>query len=162
MERDPLAQYRRVSLETQVDQATPHRLIQLLFEGLTERLQRLLLVLRAPDADTNPERSALFARLLDILSTLRSSLQSSTQAIDPIEKLPLSSSLPSVSGVFSDELPRDLPRNLDALYEYCQRRLLQANIESDADAVAEVFNLINTLKLAWDDISPTVAVTVLS
>jgi flagellar protein FliS len=48
----------------------------------------------------------------------------------------------------------DLVGNLDALYDYMQRRLLAANIRNDPAMIDEVSNLMRTVKSAWDQISP--------
>ena len=42
--------------------------------------------------------------------------------------------------------------NLERLYDYMTRRLLEANAAKDADLLTEVMGLIKEIKLAWDEI----------
>ena len=42
--------------------------------------------------------------------------------------------------------------NLLALYAYCQRKLTQANINNDIEAVVEVSSIIKEIKEGWDSI----------
>jgi flagellar secretion chaperone FliS len=39
-----------------------------------------------------------------------------------------------------------------ALYAYCQRKLTQANINNDIEAVVEVSSIIKEIKEGWDSI----------
>ncbi len=45
-----------------------------------------------------------------------------------------------------------LALNLDALYEYMSRRLLEANIKNQPEILEEVYRLLGELKDAWDAI----------
>jgi flagellar protein FliS len=47
------------------------------------------------------------------------------------------------------ELKGDLTNNLEALYEYMNRRLLEASIENDVDKLDEVARLMNEVKAGW-------------
>ena len=42
--------------------------------------------------------------------------------------------------------------NLLALYDYCQRRLVQANVDNDIEIISEVANIIKEIKEGWDSI----------
>ncbi|HHT01247.1 MAG TPA: flagellar export chaperone FliS [Firmicutes bacterium] len=44
-----------------------------------------------------------------------------------------------------------ISRQLDALYEFCLRRLVEANVRKDETAVQEVTELIGDLRGAWRD-----------
>lgn len=46
-----------------------------------------------------------------------------------------------------------IAENLDALYNYMSRRLLQADLKKDIAAIDEVIHLLEELKSAWEDIS---------
>lgn len=48
----------------------------------------------------------------------------------------------------------ELADNLAALYDYMQRRLLEANLKSDADMLDEVASLLRDILDGWDAIPP--------
>lgn len=45
----------------------------------------------------------------------------------------------------------EIARNLYNLYDYMNRRLIQANIRKDPSLVDEVINLLNSLKKSWEE-----------
>jgi flagellar secretion chaperone FliS len=45
-----------------------------------------------------------------------------------------------------------LPERLDGLYDYMSRRLLEASTYNKSEVVAEVIDLMNTVKSGWDGI----------
>lgn len=49
-----------------------------------------------------------------------------------------------------------LAQNLSDLYEYMTRRLIHANLNGDARAIAEVLSLIGEIRGAWAAIGPQV------
>lgn len=49
-----------------------------------------------------------------------------------------------------------IAQNLSDLYEYMTRRLMHANLNSDAAAVAEVQGLLGEIRSAWVAIGPEV------
>lgn len=49
-----------------------------------------------------------------------------------------------------------LAANLDGLYDYMIRQLIQANLHSDAAKVAEVLGLLSEIRSAWTAIGPVV------
>jgi flagellar protein FliS len=50
---------------------------------------------------------------------------------------------------------KEIAENLDNLYEYCERRLLKANIDNDPGILDEVSSLLHEVKSAWDSIPPS-------
>jgi len=48
----------------------------------------------------------------------------------------------------------EISKNLNDLYDYMERRLLEANLKSDLTMLDEVASLIFEIKSAWDAISP--------
>jgi flagellar protein FliS len=48
----------------------------------------------------------------------------------------------------------ELTDNLDALYDYCVRRLTEANLRNDAGMVQEVRGLLAPVAQAWNQIRP--------
>jgi flagellar protein FliS len=124
--QEALKQYRQLGLETQINNASPHRLIQLLMDGALERLNGAKLAMERGDAAT---KGALIGKAMGIISGLRSSLNM------------------EVDG-------SDLPERLDNLYDYMGRRLLEASSFNKTEIVIEVIDLLKTVKSGWDGIEP--------
>lgn len=119
-----LAQYNRVGTVSAVEDASPHRLIQLLLDA---GLERIAGARRALDAGDIAARGEAIGKALDIVAGLRSSL--------------------------NFEAGGELATNLDALYDYLERRLLQANLEADAEMLDEAATLLRQVKDGWDGIA---------
>lgn len=122
--QEALKQYRQLGLETQVNNASPHRLIQLLMEGALARLAGAQAAIERGDSAT---KGALVGKAMGIISGLRSSLDMNVQ-------------------------DSSLPENLDNLYDYMGRRLLIASTQNDPEIIAEVVELLKTIKSGWDGI----------
>ncbi|ARN73050.1 flagellar export chaperone FliS [Oceanicoccus sagamiensis] len=123
-----LAQYQQVNTGSGVEDASPHRLIQMLMEGM---LQRLAEAKGAIQRNSASEKGEAIGKAVTIVAGLRNSLNK------------------EVGGEMAD--------NLDDLYDYMQRRLLEANIGSSEDIVDEVMALMRTIKSGWDGIAEEVA-----
>jgi flagellar secretion chaperone FliS len=122
-----LAAYRSVSVHGGVDNADPHRLVQMLMDALAERLSTALGCIKGGEI-------ARKAQLLHSCVVLVAELRGSLNLVEGGE----------------------LAQNLDNLYDYMTRRLLQANVQSDAARVAEVLGLLNEIRGAWVAIGPEV------
>lgn len=120
-----LDQYRSASTYGDADAGSPHKLVEMLYAGILERLATA--------------RGAMSRG--DVTVKLRA--LSATLAI--VEHLRLS--LDKTGG-------GEIARNLDDLYEYMGRRLLHANLHDDLAAVDELLELARRLKTAWDGIAP--------
>ncbi|WP_020209460.1 flagellar export chaperone FliS [Gilvimarinus chinensis] len=119
-----VSQYRQLGLQGEVSNASPHRLIQMLFEGL---LQQLDLASAAFDRKDIAARGEHLGRAIAIVEGLRDSLNLEVA---------------------------ELARQLDSLYEYCTLSLLNANKNQNPDQVREVRQLLWVLKTGWDAIAP--------
>ena len=124
--QEALKQYRELGLETQINSASPHRLIQLLMDGALDRMNGAKAAMVRGDAAT---KGVLIGKAMGIISGLRSSLDMSVQGTD-------------------------LPERLDDLYEYMGRRLLEASDSNSIDLLVEVIDLLKTIKSGWDAIEP--------
>ena len=122
--KEALKQYRQLGVESEVSHASPHRLIQLLFEGALSKLAAAQGALERGDLATKGEA---LSKAISIIGGLRSSLDLSTG---------------------------EIAENLDRLYEYMNVRLLEASMHKDAQKIAEVTQLLKTLKSGWDEITP--------
>lgn len=123
--------YGQVQVDTNVETASPHKLIALLFDGA---LVAIANARRYMDQGDIAARGAAISKTIAIIQEgLRASI--------------------------SLEAGGEVAQNLDSLYEYMTYRLLQANLKSDAEALAEVDVLLRDIKGAWDEIgAPKVAV----
>ncbi len=119
--------YRSVGAHGRVEGADPHRLVQLMFEALLDRLA-------LARGHMEQGRTALKGESL-------------SRAIALIESLTASLDL---------EKGGEIAGNLSALYDYAMRRLLEANLRNDPAAIDEVAGLLREVKGAWDAIAPSV------
>lgn len=124
--QEALKQYRQLGIESEVSNASPHRLIQMLFEGALGRLAGAQGAIERGDVAVKGE---LLGKAIAIVGGLRSSL---------------------------DMDAGELSERLDQLYEYVNLRLLEASAQNDAEKVAEVIQLLKTVKSGWDEIGPQV------
>jgi flagellar protein FliS len=117
--------YYSSSRASEAREATPHRLVAMLYDGALERLGQACAALAAADlvAKVRAINSAM-----EIVSYLRS--------------------------ILNMEAGGDISRRLDALYDYALRRLAQGNASNDAEALREVVRLLGTIKSGWDAIAP--------
>jgi flagellar protein FliS len=119
-----LSAYRQVGASSGVQDADPHRLIQMLLQGLMDDLRAAEGHVRGGDMEAKVRH---IGRAMDIIETLRASL---------------------------DFNAGDLSENLDALYEYMGTRLTESNASNRAEGIAEVAALLTPIKQAWDEIRP--------
>jgi flagellar protein FliS len=123
-----LAQYQRVSTRAAAEGASPHQLIQMLMNGV---LQRLAEAKGAIQRRAVAEKGEALGKAISILGGLRDSL--------------------------NKEVGGEIATNLDDLYAYMSRRLLEANLHSDEQIIDEVANLMKTIKSGWDGIAEQAA-----
>ena len=118
-----LRQYQQVNAHSGAAYASPHRLIQMLMEGALERIAVAKGCIQRQDTVAKGEQ---ISRAIAIIGGLREGL--------------------------NHEAGGQLAANLDALYDYLQRRLLEANLHSDLLILDEVADLLRPIKEAWDEI----------
>jgi flagellar protein FliS len=124
-----LSQYQQVNTAALVENASPHKLIQMLMQGCMQRLAEAKGALQRKDV---PAKGLAIGKAIDIIGGLQSSLNK------------------QVAG-------SALPQQLDSLYGYMQQRLLEANLKNDMTIVDEVAGLMRTVKEGWDGIEPAAA-----
>lgn len=118
-----LNQYRQVRVQGGVTEASPHRLVQMLMEGALDRVNTAKgNMIRNEFVDKGRHISSA----ISIIDGLRSSLD--------------------------QEKGGEIARNLDALYDYMNRRLLEANVKNSVDMLNEVQSLLMEIKSGWDAI----------
>jgi flagellar protein FliS len=116
-------EYSQVSLQTEVMEADPHKLIQLLLEGALTRLSMAKSYIEKKDFAAKNEK---IGRAIDIVCALQESLDHER------------------GGEISD--------NLERLYDYMTRRLFEANTKNDMDIINEVMGLLSEVKSGWEGI----------
>ncbi len=118
--RNALKAYKSVDIESNAAYADGVQLVQMLFDGLLESLDK---------ADGHIERGEI---------------KDKNQVIGRAQKIifGLQMSLDMEKG-------GDLSRNLNDLYEYSVRRLLHAHTKNDVEALREVKSLIREVSSAW-------------
>jgi flagellar secretion chaperone FliS len=118
--------YARVGLETGVNGASPHGLITLLFQGARRAIT--LGRMHMENKDFMAKGKALSHATLIIGGGLQQSLN--------LEK------------------GGDLAAQLNTLYDYMTRRLLEANLHNDPAILLEVDGLLATIEEGWNAINP--------
>jgi flagellar protein FliS len=103
--------------------ASPHRLITMLYDGVIERLGRGASALSSND--------------------LAGKVRAVNSAMEMITYL---------RAILDFNAGGDIARQFDALYDYMLRRLTQANAANDPKGLHEVMQLVSTVKSGWEQI----------
>lgn len=120
--------YSSLHVHSAVEDASPHRLIQMLFEGALERIAQAKGAIQQRQIARKGE---LIGKAINIVGGLQ--------------------------GCLDDREGGELARNLDGLYDYIIQRLTQANYETNPEILDECGRLLGEIKTAWDAIAPQVA-----
>lgn len=120
--------YARVSLETGIDSASPHKLIVMLFDGAVTAVRSALAHMKAGDIAAKGKAISKAITIID--NGLRVSLDKDAGG--------------------------DIATNLDSLYGYMSARLLHANVRNDQEALGEVDRLLSDLRETWNAIGDQV------
>ncbi len=115
-----LHQYRSVNTQTSVIDVDRHKLITLLFDGAIERINTAKARIQAKDYEG---KNRLITKAIEITAGLKSFLDMDQGA--------------------------DLAQNLFDLYDYCERRLLEANIKNDVQILDEVSDHLRKVRDGW-------------
>lgn len=119
--RSAVAQYGKVAAESEVAYASPHRLVQMLMEGALDKLATAKGQIDRADYEG---KSKHITWAITIINGLRGSLDM--------------------------EAGGEIAVNLDDLYSYMTRRLIDANVKNSVEALDEVSGLMLEIKGAWD------------
>lgn len=115
--------YNQVAVQTGVNEASPHRLIQMLLDAALEKIAKAKGFMVNKKIQEKGENIGL---AISIIDALRASLDMQRGG--------------------------EVSQNLENLYEYMTRRLTEANVRNDVALLDEVANLISPIKEAWDSI----------
>ena len=114
-------QYSQVGVTTGIEQASPHRLIQMLMGGA---IDRIAIAKGAMERKDTANKGAHISWAISIIDGMRASLDKNAGG--------------------------EIAQNLDDLYDYMIRRLMRANMEDNPDLLDEVLSLLRSIKDAWD------------
>jgi flagellar protein FliS len=115
-----IGKYRKVDVHSAVLGASPHRLVQLLFDGAISRAAEARAHIERRDI---PRKVASINACLAIVNGLRGSLNMDQGG--------------------------EIAIHLDRLYDYIARRLIAANSRNDVEAVREVHKLLSEIRSGW-------------
>jgi len=119
-----ISAYNQVSLETSVQDADPHKLIAMLFDGA------LLAIAKARNEILLQQTAAKGKSISHAIAIIGEGLNAS------LDK--------NVGG--------KLAQDLSALYDYMVHRLVTANLHNDTEILDEVKQLLSELRDAWNSI----------
>lgn len=118
-----MQQYRQNHIQGGVAAATPHRLVQMLMEGVQEKLLAAKGYMAAKNIAKKGEHISWAITIID-----------------------------SLRACLNMEAGGEIAENLSRLYDYMETRLLEANIKNDPVIIDEVGQLMAQVKFGWDSI----------
>lgn len=121
--RKSLQSYRKVSLDSEIAVASPHRIIQMMFEGALQRIAQARYAIEKNDIEN---KGIFISKTIGIITGLNGSLNMDDGG--------------------------DIAGNLANLYDFMLRRLSEANINNDLLALDDVTEILLTIKEGWDAI----------
>lgn len=119
-----LKNYQQNNIEAAVNEASPHKLVELLLHGAIEKI--------------NLSKQFMIQNQIELKGI------NISHAISIIDSLQAS---------LNKEKGGEIAEKLFDLYDYVSRKLVEANLKNDQDLLDEVINLLNTIKSAWDEIA---------
>jgi flagellar protein FliS len=122
--RSALNQYSQNAVQAGIESASPHRLIQMLMEGA---LAKIAVARGHMERGEIRNKGEQIGCAISILEGLKASLD--------------------------HEKGGDIARNLEDLYTYMERRLIESNRGNDVSLLDEVSDLLKQIKEAWDAIA---------
>ncbi len=117
-------QYQQLDTQSNIADASPHRLIQLMME---RALVKIGVARGHMTRKETAEKGASISDAISIIAGLQASL--------------------------NHKADTKMAENFDALYAYMMRRLLEANLHDETAPLDEVMSLLSELKEAWDAIA---------
>lgn len=121
--------YQQIGVQSVVTEASPHQLINMLFEGLLKSLRATKVAMESHNVEEKIRHITKAQRIIQ-------------------EGLILGLDL---------EKGGELAENLLALYDYCMVKLTQANASNNVALVEEVTKLIEPVAQSWSAIGPDAA-----
>lgn len=120
--------YRQIGVATSIDGASPHRLIEMLFDGYAEAVNQARGAMRERQVEAKGKSISRAAKIVD----------------------------EGLKACLNLEAGGALATDLRNLYDYVALRLVLANVRNDEKILDECARLIEPLRQAWKDIGPQV------
>lgn len=118
--------YTAVSLDSQINGATPHQLIVLLYDGAINAMKRAEIYFQSGNI---PRRGEMISRTINIIDNgLRAGLD--------------------------HEKGGQIAEELESLYEYISRTLLEANVTKSGEKLPHLIALMTEMSETWQAIAP--------
>lgn len=118
-----IQQYKSIELQTRIESATPHQLIDLLLQGARSHIAAAQGNIQRQQVS---EKGEHIGKAIGIIEGLRTSL--------------------------NHEKGGEIAGNLDKLYDYIQQILLKANIDNNAELLVQCNGLLAQIHQAWQEI----------
>jgi flagellar secretion chaperone FliS len=116
-----LNQYAQTSVLTGIENATPHRMVQMLYDGVLDRIAQAKGLMLRKDFE---KKSKTINNIIEIISHLQQSLDLDTGG--------------------------EVAQNLYALYGYMLQQVFKASRHNDPALLDEVTSLMKNISQAWD------------
>lgn len=121
MKQKFLNQYQQTSVETGLENATPHKLVTMLYDGIIGNLAAAKGAIQRKDFEQKAEK---MNKAVSIVGSLRSNLDMKNGG--------------------------EVAENYEALYAYINRTLFDASAKNDEQKLDEVIQLVKELKASWE------------
>ncbi len=122
-----LSTYNAMAAHAALEDASPHRITQLLYQAVFDALSNAR---RAMDRGDTPTKGAQLSYAIDLMGAL-------LDGVNP------------EAGELADQLTQ--------LYRYVTRRIVLANLHNDREGLNECVDLLTPIARAWDRLAPTAA-----
>lgn len=127
MQSNAINSYNKVARDAQVEGASPHELVKIMFDELLKALDQGVVLIEKGDIAGKSER---ISRALNILNALDASLD-------------------------FDE-GGDISVGLAQIYGHCKQKVVTAHVRNDVEAIKEAKTIINDIAEAWTQIGEQV------
>ncbi len=121
--RGSIKSYQKVSIDSEIAVASPHRIIQMMFDGALLRLAQSRYAIENHDLQA---KGVAINKAIGIINGLNNSLNM--------------------------DVKDSVASNLSDLYDFMLRRISEANVNNDVLAIDDVTNILRTIKEGWDAI----------
>jgi len=125
-----LNSYSEYGVNSEIDVADPHRLVQMLFDGALKRIKIAKVAMNAKEIE---KKGNLIGEVISIIGGLKDTLNM--------------------------EAGGEVAENLASLYDYIENRLIMANATNSIGMLDEIIELLTDIKQGWDGINRPAGVT---